>query len=181
MSMICGGVSAAAAVTRPAGPEGAAGKIPSSDAVPVRRRAETSTRRSRFALRAARGPARELWITSARRLSAPGPQRGHTASHEGVVRRRPRLACFGVPIPPSPRYELKLTGPCHAPPAYQPSQRVEPAPCQKTIWVEPSGVTAALGADVSGPVPPKAPVVQSTGPFHEPAYHDSMRCPPAPW
>src|SRR5450631_2432917 len=73
---------------------------------------------------------------------------------------------------------LQSTGPCQ-PLAYQPSQRVLPAPCQKTSCVEPSTVTVALGDEVSRPLPPKALTVKSTGPFHDPVYQDSSRCPAA--
>src|ERR1700692_150083 len=79
-----------------------------------------------------------------------------------------------------PAQPLQLTGRCQAPRVYQPSQRVLPAPCQKTIWVEPSTVTVALGEEVSMPLPPKAELGQSTGAGQLPrVYQDSWRWPAA--
>ncbi len=40
-------------------------------------------------------------------------------------------------------------------------------------------VGTTLGADASNPRPPQA-AVQSTGPFHDPVYHASYRCPFGP-
>src|ERR1019366_4117907 len=105
--------------------------------------------------------------------------KGCSNGSRGWVARR---GCCAVVAPPvswlAPA--LKFTGPCQAPRVYQPSQRVEPAPCQKTICWEPSTVTVALGEEVRRPLPAKAVLVQSMGPCQLPrVYQDSWRWPAA--
>ena len=66
------------------------------------------------------------------------------------------------------------TGPCQAPRVYQPSHRVDPAPCQKTSCVEPSAVTVALGDEGRMAPPLKAPSSPRSVPMAD-LYQDSWR------
>src|SRR5450755_799128 len=66
------------------------------------------------------------------------------------------------------------TGALRAPPHHA-SQRWPLPPCQKMSW-RPPAVTATLGAEASKD-PALQPADQSDGPFQEPAYQASWRCP----